>query len=82
MTLDEALTSLTATADPAKAADMARYHKAPRRYLGVANPAIDALARTWRKSLPLEDRLALADALWETDIHEARIAAANTEARP
>ena len=83
MTPEAALARLSTSADPAKAADMERYHKIPRRYLGVANPAIDAAASEWRRTLPLDDRLGLADALWRTDIHEARIAAAKllTQAR-
>ena len=83
MTPDQALAALSATADPQKAAEMARYHKVPRDYLGVANPRIDALAKDWRQTLTLDDRLALADALWQTDIHEARVAAAKllTQAR-
>lgn len=83
MTPEAAISNLEANSDPDKAAEMARYHKAPRRYLGVANPDIDNLAKTWRQSLTLDDRLALASALWDTDIHEARIAAAKllTQAR-
>lgn len=42
----------------------------------MANPSIDALAKSWRTDLTLDDRLALARDLWRTDIHEARIAAA------
>jgi 3-methyladenine DNA glycosylase AlkD len=78
-----ALEQLQAVADPAKALDMAKYHKASRRYLGVANPDIDAMSKTWRALLSLEDRIALADGLWKSDIHEARIAAAKllTQAR-
>lgn len=83
MTPEAALAALTARAVPGKAAEMAAYHKAERRYLGVANPEIDALAKDWRRSLTLDDRLALADGLWQTDVHEARIAAAKllTQAR-
>jgi 3-methyladenine DNA glycosylase AlkD len=83
VTADEALAALQARAVPGKAGEMAAYHKVPRVYLGVANPEIDALAKTWRRDLPLEDRLQLAEALWRTDIHEARIAAAKllTQAR-
>lgn len=83
MTLADALEQLSATANAEKAADMARYHKAARRYLGVANPQIDACAREWRKALDLDNRLALSRDLWQTDIHEARIAAAKllTQAR-
>ena len=76
MTPAEALAELEARARPGKAAEMQAYHKAPRRYLGVANPEIDSLARRWRQTLTLEERLALAAALWETNAHEARIAAA------
>ncbi|MGC9420633.1 MAG: DNA alkylation repair protein [Rhodovulum sp.] len=83
MTPKTALAELTARADPARAADMAAYHKAQRVYLGVSNPEVDALAKGWRAACTLEDRLALAAALWESDIHEARIAAAKllTQAR-
>ncbi|CAN0591261.1 unnamed protein product [Ectocarpus sp. 12 AP-2014] len=62
---------------------MARYHKVDRAYLGVANPAIDATVKEWRTTLTLDARIALADALWQTNIHEARVAAAKlfTQAR-
>ena len=77
------LQALEALADPAKAAEMAAYHKAPRRYLGVTVPQITELANGWRAERTVEERVALADALWQTDIHEARIAAAKllTQAR-
>ncbi len=77
------LAQLQTLANPARAAEMAAYHKADRPYLGVSNPAIDSLTNAWRAELSLEDRLALADGLWQTNIHEARIAAAKllTQAR-
>jgi 3-methyladenine DNA glycosylase AlkD len=83
MTVDEALAALKAGAEPGKAAEMAAYHKADRPYLGVANPVIDRLAREWRQAVTLPERLALARGLWDTNIHEARIAAAKllTQAR-
>ena len=79
----EALAELEALGDESKAAEMAAYHKAERRYMGIANPAIDAAAKTWRAAVDLDTRLALAADLWATDIHEARIAAAKllTQAR-
>ncbi len=82
-TVDEAVAQIAAAGDPAKAPEMAAYHKAPRRYLGTAVPAIDALTKAWREGMSLDDRLMLADALWQTDIHEARIAATKllTQAR-
>lgn len=79
----EALAALEALADPAKAAEMLAYHKAKRRYLGVPVPQIEALVADWRAAATLDDRLALAAALWDSDIHEARVAAAKllTQAR-
>lgn len=81
MTADEALAALGG--DPAKAADMAAYHKVDRPYLGVANPVIDAKCKEWRKALDLDARLALARDLWASNVHEGRIAAAKllTQAR-
>ncbi|MAY87008.1 MAG: DNA alkylation repair protein [Pseudooceanicola sp.] len=78
MTMDTAeyIDALAARATPGRAEQSAAYHKAPRRYLGVANPEINDLVRDWRAGLDVPGRVALADALWRSDIHEARIAAA------
>ena len=83
MTQPDALAALRAAADAGKAAAMADYHKAPRSYLGIANPAIDALVADWRAGLDVPGRVALARGLWASDVHEARIAAAKllTQAR-
>ncbi len=77
------LDQIKAHADAERAAGMAAYHKVARAYLGVPNPVLNDLARDWRQRLSVEERVALADALWRTDIHEARIAAAKllTQAR-
>lgn len=77
------LDQLLALEDTAKAAEMAAYHKVPRRYLGVAVPVITDLANGWRASLSVEERVHLAADLWQTDIHEARVAATKllTQAR-
>jgi 3-methyladenine DNA glycosylase AlkD len=77
------LAELEALADPAKAAEMAAYHKATRPYLGVTVPAIEDLTDRWRAELSLDDRIALAANLWQTNIHEGRVAAAKllTQAR-
>ena len=77
------LEELQALADPAKAAEMAAYHKVARPYLGVPVPAIEDLTDRWRAELSLDDRLALAADLWRTNVHEARVAAAKllTQAR-
>lgn len=81
MTPDDAIAELGG--DAQKAAEMAAYHKVDRPYLGVANPVIDARTKEWRKELSLEERLSLCSGLWETNIHEARVAAAKllTQAR-
>ena len=81
--LPEALAALEALADPAKGAEMLAYHKAKRRYLGVPVPQIEALVADWRAAATLDDRVALAAALWDSDIHEVRVAAAKllTQAR-
>lgn len=78
------LEQLKAIGDPARAADMARYHKAPRTYLGIANPDTYELVAKWRHDCgTLEERVALADTLWQSDIFEARVAATKllTQAR-
>ena len=77
MTPANALAQLQAVAEPARAADMAAYHKAPRRYLGIPVPDITALATAWRDGTDTAQRTAIADHLWASDIHEARIAAAD-----
>ncbi len=81
--LASALAALEALADPAKAAEMAAYHKAKRRYLGVPVPQVEALVAGWRAEATPEARLSLAAGLWDSDIHEARVAAAKllTQAR-
>ena len=81
--IDAALAQLHAAADAEYAAYAAAYHKAPRPYLGIKVPVIDAMADLWRSDCSLDDRLTLAAALWDTNIHEARVAAAKllTQAR-
>ena len=83
MTPADALDQLRELAQAGKGEEMARYHKAEREYLGVANPDIDAATKAWRAQLTLDGRVRLADDLWQTNIHEARVAAAKllTQAR-
>lgn len=80
---DTALQALRTLADPQKAAEMAAYHKAARAYLGVPVPLITDLANQWREECTVDQRVSLADALWKTNVHEARVAAAKllTQAR-
>ncbi|MBV7409426.1 DNA alkylation repair protein [Maritimibacter sp. DP1N21-5] len=83
MTLDEALAELRAAIEPGRAEGMSAYHKQSREVLGIPNPALNDITTAWRRSLSVLERVALADALWKTDIFEARIAAAKllTQAR-
>ena len=83
MTPNQALAELHALADPAKAEAALAYHKTGRPYLGVSVPQITDLANAWRAGLDITGRVALADALWASNIHEARVAAAKllTQAR-
>ncbi len=79
----EALAALEAAGDPVRAAEMAAYHKTPRRYLGLAAPEVYALADRWRAERGVADRAAFAARLWDSDVHEARMAASKllTQAR-
>jgi 3-methyladenine DNA glycosylase AlkD len=83
MTLDEALATLNTAIEPGRAAGQAKYHKQTRPVLGIPNPALNDITQTWRRQLSVQDRVTLADQLWQTDIFEARIAAAKllTQAR-
>jgi len=75
ITTDKALATLRAHADPARATEMAAYHKQTREVLGLSNALTGDLAETWRKSLDQPGLVALAQGLWASDIFEARIAA-------
>ncbi|MGB3280822.1 MAG: DNA alkylation repair protein, partial [Pseudorhodobacter sp.] len=83
MTPEQAIAEIKARSVAGKAEQMAAYHKVDRPYLGTANPDIDALCKAWRLGLDIESRLALCAGLWDSNIHEARIAAAKllTQAR-
>ncbi len=77
------LDQIKAHADAERAEQVAAYHKAERPYLGVAVPVLNDLTKAWRKELSVAERVTLADALWQTNIHEARVAASKllTQAR-
>ncbi len=83
MTPQAAIDALRSHSMPGKALQMAAYHKSPRPFLGVSNPSIDAEVKAWRTRLDLDQRIELADGLWQSNIFEARIAAAKllTQAR-
>ncbi len=82
-TPQSALEDLHALAHQEMAAKTAKLCKADRPYLGVTNPQIDLLYKEWRKTTDTDQRVAIAAYLWDSNIHEARIAAAKllTQAR-
>ena len=77
------LDEIRALAEPGRAEGMAGYHKVPRVYIGVSNPALNDLTQGWRRTLDVDTRVAVARGLWDTDIYEARLAASKvlTQAR-
>ncbi|MDD7970305.1 DNA alkylation repair protein [Roseinatronobacter alkalisoli] len=82
-TAAQLLAHLRTLSDPAKAAEMADYHKTTREFLGISAQVLDELARDMRRDHDVAERCAMARALWDSDIHEARILAAKllTQAR-
>ncbi|THH38938.1 DNA alkylation repair protein [Aliishimia ponticola] len=76
MTPEDALAQIAEHADPQRAEGARAYHKADRPYLGVPNPVLNDLTRAWRADLDADGRVSLARDLWQTNIYEARIAAA------
>ncbi len=83
VTAVQALAALTALQNPEQAATALAYHKVDRPYLGLKVPQIEELTSQWRADLGLEDRIQLASDLWDSNIHDARVAAAKllTQAR-
>lgn len=79
----QALAQLQALANPEKAIEAQAYHKIDRPYLGLKVPQIEDLTDQWRADCTLEARIQLAADLWDSNIHEARVAAAKllTQAR-
>lgn len=83
LTTATALEALRAAGNAETASQQAAYHKTDRPFFGVTVPVIDEMARAWRQVLTLDARLELAAGLWDSNVHEGRIAAAKllTQAR-
>lgn len=81
--MTDLLAALRDAADPQRATEAANYHKTARPFLGVPGDVIEALARDARAALTLDQRLQTARALWDSDIHDAKVLAAKllTQAR-
>lgn len=82
-TLDTALADLKALTNPNAAVEMLKKHKIAREYLGITNPDLDTTYKSWREDTSIPERVTIASHLWNSNIHEARIAAAKllTQAR-
>lgn len=72
----EALARLHALGNPVLAEDTAARNRASRTCAGVSTADLDALVAKWRARSSVAGRVALAQGLWDSDLHEARIAAA------
>jgi len=70
------LDQLRALADPERAARLAARHKSGRETLGVTPAQLEPLVAEWRAARDIGGRVALARTLWDSNIHEARLAAA------
>lgn len=83
LTVTDALDLIKALVEPGRGEQMTAYHKQTRPVLGVPNPALNDLTKSWRQTLTVPNRVELAKELWLTDIFEARLAAAKllTQAR-
>ena len=76
MNVEDALAELAAMGDAYKAEEMAAYHKTDRPFYGIANPVIYEACARWRAEATLDERATLASELWDSNVHEARVAAA------
>jgi len=83
MTLEDAIEAMQAHIEPGRAEQMKAYHKIDREYLGIANGPLDDLAKIWRRSLSVDNRVELASGLWNTNVYECRVLAGKllTQAR-
>ena len=75
MTIDEALEKLRELADPTTIEGKAAYHKVDRPYIGTNNQILNDIGKEWRRALDLDQRIALARGLWDTNIFEGRVMA-------
>jgi 3-methyladenine DNA glycosylase AlkD len=69
------LDQLRALANPELAERIAARHKSGRETLGLTPAQIESTVATWREGLDLDGRVAVARHLWDSNIHEARLAA-------
>lgn len=76
MNVEDAMAELAGLSDSYTAGEMAAYHKTDRPFYGISNPMVYEVCARWREDATLEERVALAAGLWDSNVHEARVAAA------
>lgn len=69
------LNELKSVSDPKRLEGMKRYAIGTDKALGVSLPETRSIASAVKKQVPLDQRHELAQQLWDTEIHEARILA-------
>jgi len=72
--LKEFLAEMERHADPVRAEGSKNYHKIERPYMGLRVPEIAKISVATARKFQEKNLLLLCDELWETNIHEGRIA--------
>lgn len=82
-TAAQVIEGLRARGDAGLAAGAAAYHKTAREFLGIPAATLDEISRDLRRSLDIGARCELAQALWDSNVHEGCVFAAKllTQAR-
>lgn len=73
--LKDLLREIKSLVDPQKAIADQRYDKSTREHWGVSVPQCDKLAKLFSKGLREDELIAMADALWMTDLFDPMICA-------
>jgi len=69
------LDELHSVSDPSRLEGMKRFAIDTNKAIGISLPDIRSIAKSINKKIPLSERHQLAQELWNTEIHEARILA-------
>ncbi len=73
--IDDLLQEIKLLGNPAKALEAKLYHKSERQHWGVTMPQCATFAKSIAKDLEEEELLALAEALWMTDLFDPMMCA-------
>lgn len=75
MKIKDLLQQIKILENPEKAIQHQSYHKSSREHWGVTMPQVDKLAKEFAKGLPEKELLAMAEALWMTDLFDPMMCA-------